>query len=181
MLLRMLIIIRVKNQKLMSSYTQRHSQVCAIFTADCLPILVCNQSGTEVAAIHAGWRGLLAGVIDNALHCFKSSPQQLLAWIGPGIGPDHFEVNADIRKDYVTRHPDFAEGFFQKEGRWFADLYHLAKINLAQCGVTAVYGGDFCTYCDSERFYSYRRDRNIEQKGKLMSLIWLESFTKKSD
>lgn len=154
-----------------AGYTQTRLQVCAVITADCLPILICDQQGAEVAAIHAGWRGLLAGVIDNTLHCFKSDPQQLLAWIGPGIGPDHFEVNAEIRHDYVTRHPDFAAGFFQNEQHWFADLYHLARINLQQCGVTAVFGGGFCTYCDSERFYSYRRDHGVT--GRLTSLIWL--------
>ncbi len=160
-----------------ASYTNRPLQVCAVLTADCLPILITNRLGTEVAAIHAGWRGLLAGVIDSTIQGLKSSPEQLLVWLGPCIGPDHFEVNADIRQEYSLRYSDFTDGFFQVDQRWFANLYDLAKINLRHCGVTAVFGGGLCTYCDPERFYSYRRDRGVigHEAGCMASLIWISN------
>ncbi len=160
-----------------ASFTNRPLQVCAVLTADCLPILITNRTGTEVAAIHAGWRGLLAGVIDNTIKGLKSSPEQLLVWLGSCIGPDHFEVNADIRQEYSLRYADFTDGFFQVDQRWFANLYDLAKINLRHCGVNAVFGGGLCTYCEVDRFYSYRRDRGLSdyEKGHMASLIWISN------
>lgn len=154
-----------------ASYSHSPTTVCVVNTADCLPILICNQQGTEIAAIHAGWKGLLAGIIDSAIGHFKAPRSQLLVWLGPGIGPDHFEVNQDIQQAYQNRHADYGQGFFTRQESLFADLYQLAKINLQHCGVTAVFGGDFCTYCDNQRFYSYRRDHG--QTGRMASLIWL--------
>jgi YfiH family protein len=153
-------------------FSQVARRICAVLTADCLPILLCHRNGDRIAAIHAGWRGLLAGIIDNTIKALACDAQDLLAWLGPAIGPDHFEVNEMIRQDYVNRHPDFAAGFFLSEKHWFGDLYQLAKINLQQCGVSAIYGGGLCTYCDSNRFYSYRRDKGIT--GRMVSLIWFE-------
>ena len=157
-----------------ASITHSVNQVCAIMTADCLPILITNQQGTEVAAIHAGWRGLLNGVIDSTINQLNSAPETLFAWLGPAIGPDHFEVNNDIRTSYIERHAEFAEAFqLLPQDRWFANIYDLATINLKHLGVTQVFGGDFCTYCQADYFYSYRRDANIT--GRMVSLIWLDA------
>ncbi len=152
-------------------YSHITQKICAILTADCLPILLCNSLGTEVAGIHAGWRGLLSGIIDETVSVL-SAPHQLFVWLGPAIGPDHFEVNEDIRNEFVKRHPDFATGFqLQPNNRWFGNLYQLAKVNLQRFGVTQIFGGNWCTYCDSQQFFSYRRDQG--NTGRMASLIWL--------
>ncbi len=155
-----------------ASFSRSPAQICAVFTADCLPILVCDKSASLVAAIHAGWRGLLSGVIDNTIKALNCDPNHLRVWLGPAIGPDHFEVNDAIRQDYVNRHPDYALGFHNNSGHWFADLYQLAKVNLKQLGIQEIFGGGLCTYCDHQQFYSYRRDQG--DTGRMVSLIWLE-------
>lgn len=158
-----------------ASYAATPGKVCAVLTADCLPVLLTNQAGTEVSAVHAGWKGLLAGVIDAAATTFKAPADQLLVWLGPAIGPDHFEVGEEVRQQYIARHPDYAAGFkLGNNGRWFGDLYLLAIINLRHLGITAVYGGGLCTYCDATRFYSFRRDAN--HSGRMASLIWMEGM-----
>lgn len=156
-----------------ASYTHTPGTVCAIITADCLPILICNRQGTEIAAVHAGWRGLLAGVIDSAINHFKSDPDLLMVWLGPAIGPDHFEINEEIRRNYCQRHSDYGQAFYYRNNSLYANLYQLARINLAHCGVKAVFGGDFCTYCDEPRFYSYRREHQADTgKKNMATLIW---------
>jgi YfiH family protein len=158
-------------------FTQKTNKVCAVMTGDCLPLLVCNQDGTEIAAIHAGWRGLLAGVIENTLQHLQSKPESLMVWLGPAIGPNHFEINDQIRSDFLAKNPKFTSGFIARDpNRWFADLFVLARITLMNQGVTAVYGGDYCTYSDAENFYSYRRDGGVT--GRMASLIWLEPLSK---
>lgn len=153
------------------AYTQSAQSICVILTADCLPIFLASREGHEVAAVHAGWKGLLAGIIDASILPFKTAAPDLLAWLGPAIGPDHFEVGVEVRDQFIARHIDYAAGFQRGlNGNWYADLYQLAKINFRHCGVTAVYGGDFCTYCDAQRFYSYRREKS--QAGRMASLIW---------
>jgi YfiH family protein len=154
-------------------FTQTPGQVCLIQTADCLPIFLTSKEGTIVAAVHAGWRGLAAGIIDETLKRLKLPPQQVLAWLGPAIGPDHFEVGEEVREKFISRHPDYAAGFHagRDEQHWFADLYHLARINFRHCQIQDVYGGGLCTYCDSERFFSYRRDKGVT--GRMVSLIWI--------
>ncbi len=155
-----------------ASYTGSTNKICSILTADCLSILICNQLGTEVAAIHAGWRGLLSGVIENTINKLSSNPATLLAWLGPAIGPNHFEVNEAIRADFLQKNSLFEPGFhLRQQEHWFADIFQLARITLNHSGVTAVYGGNHCTYSDSENFYSYRRDRQIT--GRMASLIWI--------
>lgn len=146
--------------------------VCAVLTADCLPILLCNGSGTAVAAVHAGWRGLLHGVIESALDCFPDSPSAIMAWLGPAIGPDAFEVGDEVREAFLRKQPG-AEAAFSAHGsgKWLADLYRLATERLKARGVSSIHGGGFCTYGDSERFFSYRRDGRT---GRMASLIWLE-------
>lgn len=165
-----------KNQGEMAdgSFTRQIRQICAVVTADCLPILICNQEGTEVAAIHAGWRGLAAGIIEQTLTHLKSPPDRLLVWLGPAIGPEKFEVGDDVYIAFTTSHPSSATGFKALEKtQWLANLYTLAKIRLAEHGVLKIYGGEFCTYSQEELFFSYRRDQG--QRGRMASLIWIDS------
>lgn len=165
------------------SFTDVPGRVCTIMTADCLPILICNTTGTEVAAVHAGWRGLAAGVVGNAIKQFSSPPEDLMTYLGPAISQQHFEVGNEVRRkflDNVTNEDcrGKVKTCFLKSGddlknhdvHWIADLYGLAKITLNAGGVTQVYGGNFCTYKDSEKFYSYRREG---QTGRMASLIWI--------
>ena len=151
-----------------ASYTDQSSVVCAVMTADCLPLLVCSTDGSEIAAIHAGWRGLLDDVIDNTIAAMQN--KDLLVWLGPAIGAEHFEVGDEVRAAYVAKSAEYASAFKQKnQDKWLADIYQLARINLAFLGITKIYGGDFCTLTDQERFYSYRRDKVT---GRMATLIW---------
>lgn len=154
------------------AFTSQPGIVCAVLTADCLPVLLCNESGTAVAAVHAGWRGLLAGVIESALACFPDSPSAIMAWLGPAIGPNAFEVGAEVREAFLARQPQAGKAFRAgREGRWLADLYHLASLRLREWGVGRIYGGGYCTFSDSRQFFSYRRDGRT---GRMASLIWLQ-------
>ena len=154
-----------------ASFTTQRNTVCVVMTADCLPILLCNRSGTEVAAIHAGWKGLLAGVIDSSIEALSSSPDDLLAWMGPALGPKHFAVGDDVRADFINRHPDNLKGFTQQKTRWHLDFYKIATMNLQRCGVTHIYGGEHCTFAEDNDFFSYRRDNGLT--GRMASLIWI--------
>ncbi len=136
---------------------------CVVVTADCLPILLCADDGTEVAAIHAGWRGLAAGVIESTLDCLSSRPGQLLAWLGPAISQQHFEVGRAVREQFLERAASAlrveTEACFSVAGeKYMADLYALARLRLAAAGVTQIWGGQHCTYAETELFHSYRRD-----------------------
>lgn len=151
-----------------ASYTDQLGVVCAVLTADCLPLLVCAANGTEIAAVHAGWRGLLDGVIDNTITALKDN--DVLVWLGPAIGPEHFEVGAEVRTAFLAKSAGYAPAFKQhRHDKWLADIYQLARINLAALGIDKVYGGNFCTATDHERFYSYRRDKDT---GRMATLIW---------
>ena len=154
-----------------ASWTATPGVACAIMTADCLPALFCDRAGTRVAAAHAGWRGLAAGVLEATLDALALPADQVLVWLGPAIGAQAFEVGAEVREAFIAQHPQAAEAFSPSynAGKFMADIYQLARIRLAAHGVTAVYGGDFCTYNDP-RFYSYRRSA---QTGRFASLIWL--------
>ena len=156
-----------------ASVSREPGVVCAVLTADCLPLLICDRQGERVAAAHAGWRGLAAGVLEATVAELQVQPDRLLAWLGPAIGPDAFEVGAEVRAAFVTRQPQAAAAFRRSgvNGRWLADLYALARIRLRAAGVDAVYGGGLCTYTDSHRFYSFRRERTT---GRMAALIWLE-------
>lgn len=145
--------------------------VCVVMTADCLPVLLCDRDGTRVAAAHAGWRGLAAGVLETTVEALGGAPDGLMAWLGPAIGPASFEVGEEVRAAFVEPDPGAAAAFVPSPGgRWLADLYALARRRLAAVGVTAVYGGGLDTYADAGRFYSYRRERAT---GRMASLIWL--------
>ncbi|MEN8261575.1 MAG: peptidoglycan editing factor PgeF [Pseudomonadota bacterium] len=153
-----------------ASYTHATGVVCAVLTADCLPLLLCSRKGGLVAAVHGGWRGLLAGVIQMTLQAFDKN--EVIAWLGPAIGPEHFEVGGEVRAAFVEKSNDFAAAFQARpHGKWLADIYAIAKIILVGSGIVDVYGGGFCTYADSKRFYSYRRDGVT---GRMATLIWRE-------
>lgn len=155
-----------------AGFTTKTNTVCAVMTADCLPILLCNRSGTEVAAIHAGWKGLLAGVIDASINALVTAPDDLLAWMGPALGPKHFEVGGEVHADFVNKHPDNNRGFTRRNGRWYLDFFRIATMNLHRCGITQIYGGEHCTFTEEEQFFSYRRDNGVT--GRMASLIWIQ-------
>jgi YfiH family protein len=151
--------------------TARTGVVCTVLTADCLPVLFCDRAGRQVGAAHAGWRGLLNGVLPAAVHALGSDPAELLAWLGPAIGPAAYEVGADVRDPFVARDPSAAAHFVPNaRGRWQADLYGLARDSLTRAGIRAIYGGGFCTFADERRFFSHRREAPC---GRMASLIWL--------
>lgn len=154
-----------------AAYATTHEAVCCIMTADCLPILVCDDAGTIVAAIHAGWRGLLNGVIEQTIAAMQVRPSGLMAWLGPAIGPAAFEVGDDVRDAFLQRNSETDAAFTQNGSKWLADIYLLARQRLAGCGITRAYGGEFCTFADPQRFFSYRREG---MTGRMASMIWLE-------
>ena len=147
--------------------------VCAVTVADCLPILLCDKDASRVAAIHAGWRGLAAGIVEQTIKEIGSSPRDLIAWLGPAIGPDAFQVGDDVRDLFITNDENTALAFLpDNTGYWMADLYQLARICLQRLGVKEISGGCYCTYHDSKHFYSYRRSPDT---GRMAALAWLES------
>ena len=155
-----------------ASATSRRGAVCAVLTADCLPVLFCNRRGDWVAAAHAGWRGLAAGVLEQTVARAPGAPADLLAWLGPAIGPLAFEVGHEVREVFVADDPGAARCFAPSPaGRWLADLCGLARRRLARAGVGWAGGGDLCTFADARRFFSFRRDGAT---GRMASLIWLQ-------
>lgn len=157
-----------------ASVSRTPGHVCAVLTADCLPLLLCDESGTQVAAIHAGWRGLCGGVIEATIEAMAMPGEKLMAWLGPAIGADAFEVGDEVRQAFCEVDANAAEAFrpSDNKGRWLADIYQLTRQRLNRCQLTQIYGGGFCSFHDTERFYSYRRDG---QTGRMASLIWMES------
>lgn len=144
--------------------------VCAVLSADCLPILLCDEAGCAVGAVHAGWRGLAAGVLEAAVAAMAIPGERLLAWLGPAIGPTAFEVGDEVRAAFVTDDPAAADAFVAgRPGKWGCDLYALARRRLRARGVERVFGGRFCTFSEAGRFYSYRREGVT---GRMASLIW---------
>lgn len=156
-----------------ASVAHRPRTVCAVLTADCLPVLLCDVHGSVVAAAHAGWRGLAAGVLEKTVAAMGREPRELMAWLGPAIGPQAFEVGSEVRKIFLTADGAAGEAFERgtREGKWMADLYLLARLRLRALGVSAVHGGGWCTFADAARFYSFRRDGVT---GRFASLAWLD-------
>lgn len=154
------------------SFTRQKNHVCCVMSADCLPVLLCNRQGSQVAAVHAGWRGLLDGIIENAVSEFDSS-DTLLAYLGPAIGPQAFEVGSEVRDAFCNYDIKSTQAFTgsTNKGRWLADIYCLARLRLSGMGILVAYGGLDCTVKDRDRFFSYRRDG---QTGRMASLIWIE-------
>jgi purine-nucleoside/S-methyl-5'-thioadenosine phosphorylase / adenosine deaminase len=153
------------------SWSDHSGTVCVVLTADCLPLLLCDRTGSRVAAVHAGWRGLHRGIISAALETLSVPVRDLLVWLGPAIGADAFEVGQDVHELFVQKNPENSTAFRPRgAAHWLCDLYALARIELRALGVESVYGGDFCTFTGTEQFYSYRRDGKT---GRMASLIWL--------
>ena len=152
------------------AYTRLPGRVCAIMTADCLPVLFCNRAGSEVAAAHAGWRGLCAGILEQTLACFQSGPDDIIAWLGPAIGPLAFEVGPEVRTAFMSHDSQAAEAFVPRGDKYLADIYRLARQRLNACGVSRIFGADRCTVSESASFFSYRRDGIT---GRMASLVWL--------
>lgn len=159
-----------------ASFTTKNNVVCVTMTADCLPVLLCDTDGTVVAAVHAGWRGLCDGVIESAVNKMPVQASHILAWLGPAIGPNAFEVGDDVREQFIQKGSQAALAFKPQGDKWLCDMYLIAKQRLNNLGVTQIYGGsineDFCTYTDEARFFSFRRD-NVT--GRMASMIWLAS------
>lgn len=158
-----------------ASYTNQPGVVCAIMTADCMPVLLRDRLGTVVGAAHAGWRGLAGGVLENTISAMrKAGAEDLLAWLGPAIGPQQFEVGDDVRAAFAHLGSQADAAFVSvagKPGKYLANLPQLARLTLAADGVTQVSGGDDCTVSDPQRFYSFRRD---QVTGRMASLIWIK-------
>jgi YfiH family protein len=154
-----------------AAFTRKANQVCAVMTADCLPVLFCDRAGSVVAAAHAGWRGLLDGVLEQTVASMGVAPSEIIAWLGPAIGPASFEVGDEVRAAFVARSVDANAAFAAlTPGKWLADIYTLARQRLNQAGVSEISGGNECTFSNSERYFSYRRDGVT---GRMASLIWL--------
>ncbi|MEB0076790.1 peptidoglycan editing factor PgeF [Pseudomonas sp. CCI3.2] len=155
-----------------ASWTDTPHVACTIMTADCLPVLFCDRSGTRVAAAHGGWRGLAAGILEATVVQMAVPASEIIVWLGPAIGPQAFEVGPEVREAFISTHPETLDAFLPSvnDGRFMADIYALARLRLAACGVIAVYGGGFCTVNDP-RFYSFRRSARA---GRFASLVWID-------
>jgi YfiH family protein len=151
-----------------AAVTRSANVVCAVGAADCMPVLLTDEAGSVVAAAHAGWRGLSAGVIESALLAMKVPPAGVMAWLGPAIGPKVYEVGVDVRAAFAAYGTAFSAP--TRPGHWLLDLYAVARQRLMRAGVERIYGGGFCTYSDPMRFFSYRRDRT---PARMAALIWL--------
>jgi len=154
-----------------AAFARQPDVVCAVMTADCLPVLFCDQAGSVVAAAHAGWRGLVGGILESTLVGMAVPAAELLAWLGPAIGPQAFEVGDEVRTAFLADDPAAATAFVALgAGKWLADLYALARRRLLRAGVEQIYGGGECTLSDRARYFSYRRDGIT---GRMATLIWL--------
>ncbi len=153
-----------------ASFTRQPGVVCAVLTADCLPVLFADEAGTVVAAAHAGWRGLAAGVLEATVQAMAVAPDHLFAWLGPAIGPASFEVGAEVCEAFTTANPAAVSAFRPHgNGKWLCDLYQLAHLRLRALGLCRITSAEFDTFRDAQRFFSYRRDRIT---GRIASLIW---------
>ena len=151
--------------------TREPGRVCVIQVADCMPVLFAAADGSVIGAAHAGWRGLAAGVLEATVAALESRPDELLAWMGPAIGPRHFEVGEEVRAAFANQDAEAASAFVRNaRGRWQCDLYALARLRLRALGLRSIHGGGWCTYADAARFFSYRRDSRC---GRMAALIWL--------
>ncbi|QDJ12420.1 multi-copper polyphenol oxidoreductase [Mergibacter septicus] len=161
-----------------ASYTNHPNQVCLVMTADCLPILFTNQAGTEIAAAHAGWRGLCNGILEQTVKKFIAPTSQIIAWLGPAISAKAFEVGEEVMHQFIQQDQQAIAAFQPQPTpphhptKFCADLYLLAKQRLNHLGIEQIYGGEYCTYHQPELFYSYRREK---QTGRMASLIWFTS------
>lgn len=161
-----------ENRQADAVYTDQVGQVCAIMTADCLPVLFCSKDGKQVAAAHAGWRGLCEGILENTVAQFTCSPNEIMVWLGPAIGPTKFEVGPEVREAFINQSSDLAGAFSVYGDKFLANIYLLASKKLQAAGISTVYGGSFCTVSDENRFFSFRREGKT---GRMASLIWINN------
>ena len=154
-----------------ASFSKNKNVVCVTMTADCLPILLCNQQGTAVSSIHAGWRSLCDGVIESTIKAMDFEPEDLMAWLGPAIGPDTFEVGAEVRKAFIAKDNQAEQAFKASGDKWLGNLYLIAKQRLNKHGVVEIYGGGECTYSNASQYFSFRRDGVT---GRMATMIWFE-------
>jgi len=146
-------------------------KVAVVLTADCMPVFLADRSGSRVAVAHAGWRGLSAGVLENSVRALGVPASEVIAWMGPAIGPDAFEVGPEVREAFMKADPEADSAFVPgKPGKYMADLYGLARMRFARAGVREVSGGGFCTKSDAGRFFSYRRE---PRSGRMGAFIWI--------
>ena len=162
--------VRLEEPMADASISRLNNSVLAVLTADCLPVLFCNTEGTEIAAAHAGWRGLAAGILEATVSSMQSKPESILAWIGPAAGPDRYEVGEEVRQAFITRDAQAQSAFKPTRSKhYLIDMYAIAKQRLHAVAVTKVYGGDYCTISDNA-FYSHRRE---QRTGRMASVIWI--------
>lgn len=155
-----------------ASVTRTPGVVCVIQMADCMPVLLATRDGSVIGIAHAGWRGLAGGVVERTIEAMRADPAAMIAWLGPAIGPDTFEVGEEVRAAFVAADPAAVDAFRPlNTGKWLADLFTLARQRLARAGLTAVHGGGLCTVSDPTRFFSHRRDRLT---GRMGAFLWLE-------
>jgi len=154
-----------------ASVSRLRNVVCCVMTADCLPILLTNSSGSQVAAVHAGWRGLCDGIIEKTIASFSVPPSDIIVWLGPAIGASAFEVGDDVLARFCAQHSDDQQCFIPHGQRYLADIYQLARNRLHRLGIGDISGGQYCTHTQSQQFFSYRRDG---QTGRMATLIWFE-------
>ena len=154
------------------AHASRKHVVCAVLTADCLPIFICNRQGTEVGLLHAGWRGLASGIVEAGLRALRTPVEELMVWFGPAIGAQAYEVGDEVRDAFVVTDSQAAAAFTAgTPGKWYMDIYGIARLRLRAHGVRSIYGGEWCTATQGDLFFSYRRDGVT---GRMASLIWLE-------
>jgi YfiH family protein len=155
-----------------AAVTQAGGEVAVVLTADCMPVFLADRAGQRAAVAHAGWRGLAAGVLESTLRSMQAEPSEVVAWMGPAIGPEAFEVGPEVKRAFENADRNAAEAFrAHKPGKFMADLYALARRRLTHAGVREVHGGGFCTYHETDRFFSYRR---VQQSGRMGAFIWIE-------
>ena len=154
-----------------AAMTHLPGKVCAILTADCLPIVLATDTGDTVAAAHAGWRGMAAGVIGATVRAMAAQPERLIAWLGPAIGPSHFEVGGEVRQAFLSADPGAGDAFVNAGDKFMADLAMLARKQLRDLGLNRIYGGGDCTYARADRYFSHRRDGVT---GRQATLVWRE-------
>jgi len=156
-----------------ASYSKKPGTVCGVLTADCLPIFVSNKEGTAIGIAHAGWRGLVDGVIESLIESFDSKGERLIAHLGPAISQLSFEVGREVRSQYLLKNKNFENCFTYLNNKYYLDLYDAARIVLKSLGVSSISGGDRCTYKESDKYFSYRRDGKCS--GRMAHLIWMEN------
>lgn len=155
-----------------ASWTNKPFLPCVVMTADCLPVIFTTRCGSKIAVVHAGWRGLAAGILEKTVIALEQSPTNLLVWLGPAISQPFFEVGDEVKKIFIQKQKAAEKAFIAgNNNRWYADIFHLARLQLQRLGIRAIYGGNFCTFSRNDLFYSYRRDKKT---GRMATIAWIE-------